>query len=292
MKSDMQRTTWGILLREATGTLEAQGVPDARRAVLWMLGEVLGCSQAHLLAYPERGATPEQVRRLRAMVARRLLREPLQYILGYAEFYGLRLGVTPAVLIPRPETEQVVEVALDLLQGRFRPRVLDVGTGSGCIALAIKHERPDADVAACDVSEDALRVARTNAGACALAVTFFHADILAADLPNPGAGPFDLIVSNPPYLADEEAGTLAPEVLGYEPHRALFAGEDPLLYYRALAVHAQKGLADGGALVVETHADHAGAVCEVLRRMDFFGIQSENDFAGLPRIVIAHGPAG
>jgi release factor glutamine methyltransferase len=104
-------------------------------------------------------------------------------------------------------------------------------------------------------------------------------------------GLFDLIISNPPYIADEEAETLAPEVLDHEPHRALFAGADPLRYYRALAAHAKKRLVAGGSLVVETHADHADAVCDLLRRMDFFGIQSENDLAGLPRIVIARRPA-
>ena len=289
---DVEKITWGLLLDDAAQRQEAAGLPEARRAALWLLGEILGQSPAHLVAYPEREATPEQADAFAALLARRLRREPLQYILGYTDFYGLRLRLTPAVLIPRPETEQVVEAALGLLEGRSAPRVLDVGTGSGCIALALKHQRPDADVYACDLSRHALNVARTNAEAHRLPVTFFQADALALDLPDHAPAPFDLIISNPPYIADEEVEELAPEVRHYEPHQALFAGADPLRFYRAILGHARVLLAPGGLLVFETHAHHADAVGLLLAESGFVDGHILRDLAGRPRIATARWPVG
>ena len=285
-------STWGSLLRDATQRLETAAVPAPRRAASWLLGEVLGCSPAHLIAYTDRPATPAQVHALAALVARCLKREPVQYILGYADFYGLRLRVSPDVLIPRPETEQVVAAALALLADRARPRVLDVGTGSGCIALALKHERPDADAFACDLSEAALDIARANAEALHLAVTLTRTDVLAPDFPHRVPGPFDLVISNPPYIADDEAETLDPEVRDYEPHLALFAGDDPLRYYRAIAEQAPALLASGGLLVFETHAYHADAVCDLLIEAGFLDVHPKRDLAGQPRIVTARRAAG
>lgn len=287
-----EKKSWGRLLDEATKALHTAGVADARRAALWMLGEIVGCSRTHLMAYPDRFATLEQAEQLAVMVARRLQHEPVQYILGYTEFFGLRVRVTPGVLIPRPETEQVVETALERLRGCMNPRVLDVGTGSGCIALALKHARPDASVEACDVSEAALDVARTNAEALHLDVTFHRADVLADNFSTVVAGPYDCVVSNPPYIADEEADTLDRDVRAYEPHLALFAGTDPLRFYRVIAGHAPALLAPGGLLVFETHAFYADAVCNMLQEMDFIEIQSQNDLAGLPRIVTARRRGG
>ena len=285
-------TTWGSLLRDATQRLEAAAVPAPRRAALWLVSDILGCSPAHLMAYPERAATPVQAQALASLVARCLQREPVQYILGYADFYGLRLRVTPDVLIPRPETEQVVEAALGLLADRARPRVLDVGTGSGCIALALKHERPDAEVFACDLSEAALRIARANADAHRLAVTLARADVLAPDFPLHVPGSFDLVISNPPYIAEDEADGLEPEVCHYEPHLALFAGDDPLRYYHAIAGHAPVLLAPGGLLIFETHAYHADAVCALLSESGFLDAHLKRDLAGHPRIVTARRDAG
>ncbi len=287
---DVEKISWGMLLDDAVQALEAAGLSEARRAAMWLLGEVLGVGRAHLMAYPEREATPEQAGAFAAMLARRLQREPLQYILGYTDFYGLRLRLTPAVLIPRPETEQVVEAALGLLQGRPAPRVLDVGTGSGCIALVLKHERADAEVYACDVSPAALEVARANAEAHHLAVTFFLADVLASDFPDRVPKPFDLIISNPPYVAADEASVLPPEVRDYEPHLALFVGNDPLRFYRAIIDHAGAMLAPGGVLVFETHAHHAEAVCDLVAEVGFTQVQGAKDLAGLPRIVTARHP--
>ena len=279
--------TWGSLLRDATQTLEAAEVPTPRRVASWLLGDLLGCSPARLLAYPERTATPRQAQALAPLLARCLQREPVQYILGYADFFGLRLRVTPDVLIPRPETEQVVEAALALLADRVRPRVLDVGTGSGCIALALQHECPEAEVFACDLSEAALGIARANADTHRLAVTFVRADGLASDFPRHVPGLFDLVISNPPYLADDEADELEPEVRDYEPSLALFAGDDPLRYYRGIAGHAPALLAPGGLLVFETHAYHADAVRLLLAEAGFLDVHLKRDLAGHPRIVTA-----
>ena len=216
--------TWGTLLREATQQLEAAGVPHSRLNAEWILADALACQRVHLLAHPRRKAMPEQVRTVRRLLDRRAQREPLQYVLGHADFFGLRLRVTPEVLIPRPETEQVVETALARLQEVPRPRVLDVGTGSGCIPLAIKHRRPEAEVFGCDVSPAALAVARSNAEIHGLAITLIQVDVLAAGAPVRLPSRLDALISNPPYLADDETDTLAPEVRTYEPHLALFAG--------------------------------------------------------------------
>ena len=273
------------LLDEAVRRLEAAGVPEARRNAEWMLGEALGCGRAMLYAYPERPVPPDAARRFMEMTTRRERREPLQYVLGHTDFFGLRVRVTPDVLIPRPETEQVVEAALERLEGAAAPRILDVGTGSGCIALALKHARRDAEVFACDVSRAALAVAAANARALGLDVAFLPADALAPDFPARVPGPFDLLVSNPPYVPPGEAATLAPEVAAHEPHRALFTDADPLQFYRALTRHAGALVRPGGALVFETHADHAGAVRDLLAAAGFADVRLENDLAGLPRIV-------
>ena len=284
--------TWGRLLREATQALNDGGVPEPRRTALWLLEDVLGCDQARLLAYPERAATPEQADTFAALLRRRLQHEPVQYILGSADFFGLRLRVTPAVLIPRPETEQVVEEALAMLAGRVRPRILDIGTGSGCIALALQHERPDADIFACDLSAAALDVARVNAEAHRLAVVFLQADVLAPDFPDHLPGPFDLIISNPPYIPDAEAGALESDVRDFEPHLALFAGDDPVLFYRAIAGHAPTLLAPGGLLAFEAHVEYAEAVCDLLAEAGFVDVRLKRDLAGRRRIVTAQSAAG
>jgi release factor glutamine methyltransferase len=247
-------------------------------------------------------------------VRRRAAREPLQYVLGHADFYGLRLRVTPAVLIPRPETERVVERALALIADVPTPRVVDVGTGSGCIACAVAHERPTARVVGCDVSTGALAVARANADALGLPIAFGEADLTAPAFPaqvrallgRPGGPPpedaatggdalsdaarFDLVVSNPPYVPDAEADALAPEVREHEPPVALFTGADPLVCYRALARHAAALLRPGGRLVTETHADYAADVAAVFRDAGLADVRTERDLAGRPRLALARRP--
>lgn len=283
---DTQRPeTVRALMEDAVRRLEAAGIEDARRNAEWLLQDVLSSSRAMLYAYPERPVPPEARAAFEALLMRRLRREPLQYVLGHADFYGLRLRVTPDVLIPRPETEQVVEEVLRLLAPVPSPRVLDVGTGSGCIPLAIKHERPDAEVFACDVSERALEVARVNAAAHRLAVTFVQADVLAPAFAERMPHELDLLVSNPPYITRREASSLAAEVRDFEPHLALFAGDDPLVFYRAILRHARALLVPGGFVVFETHAEYGPAVRDLMAASGFAETTIRADLAGRPRIA-------
>lgn len=267
------------------------GIDDARRNAEWLIEKALGFRRAHLFAYPNEPVSETQAAALDAMLMRRLRHEPVQYIVDEAEFFGLRLHVTPAVLIPRPETEQVVEVALTLIAPVGRPRVLDVGTGSGCIPLAVQHERPEAEVHACDVSEAALEVATSNAVKLGLDVSFFRADVLADDFPQRTPPGLELLISNPPYVPRAEAPTLEPEVRDFEPGIALFVEDDPLQFYRALARHALVVLAPGGHVVVETHADFGSAVAHLFARSGLTAVRLLHDLADRPRIVTARRPA-
>jgi release factor glutamine methyltransferase len=213
--------------------------------------------------------------------------EPLQHVLGYAVFRGLRLAVSPAVMVPRPETEEVVGAALAMIEDVEAPRVLDVGTGSGCIALALKHERPDATVQAWDVSPDALAVARDNASRLGLNVQFAEVDLFGDAAADRLTEPVDLLVSNPPYIPNDEAETLPAVVRDYDPHVALFSGVDPLRFYRALAAHASTLCAPGAAVVLETHADYAEEAAAVLENEGLADVRLQEDLSGRPRILRA-----
>lgn len=282
-----QTITQAELLQQAIQRLEAAGVPDARRNAEWILCEVLGCSRAQLYAYPERPVDAARQAQFAGLLVRRLRREPLQYVLGYVEFLGLRLEVRPGVLVPRPETEWLTEQVLQEMPAAPAQRVLDVGTGSGCIALAIKYHRPDAEVWACDISLDALTIAQRNARRLRLNVHWVVADVLAVSFPESVPGPFDLIVSNPPYLAWHEADELPPEVRDYEPPIALYAGEDPLCFYRALARHGHVLLKQGGRLACEVHAHYGSDVVRLFERSGYEKVRLEHDLASNPRLVWA-----
>jgi len=275
------------VLSDAVDRLEAAGVEHPRRNAEWLLADVLDCGRAALYAYSARTVAPDRLQQFEQMVARRARREPLQYILGYEEFYGLRVKVTPDVLIPRPETEEVVDEALRCLRDVEKPRVLDVGTGSGCIALALQHERPDATVYACDVSPEALAVARSNAEAHGLSVQYFQADVLSDELADHVVAPLDLVISNPPYIPDREGASLPIDVREHEPNVALFAGDDPLRFYRVLARQAQTLLADGRWLVLETHAHYADEVVGLLQQAGYAEVRVKKDLAGRARIAMA-----
>lgn len=279
--------TQHVLLQQAIRRLREAGLPSPRRNAEWLLAEVLECGRAALYAYPSRRVDPEGVRTFETLLARRMAREPLQYILGYTEFYGLQLQVTPDVLIPRPETEEVVDRALRLIEGIEAPRVLDVGTGSGCIALAIQHERPDATVWACDVSEPALAVARGNAKRHDFDIHFLEADVLADDFVKHAPSTLDLLISNPPYVPRDEAETLPAEVRDHEPAEALFTSSDPLQFYRTLAHHALRLLAPGGLLVVEIHVRYAEEVVTLFGEVGLTDMRCYMDLARRARIVTA-----
>lgn len=273
------------LLDNATRRLTAADRSAPRQTAEWMLTEVLSCDRAQLYADANQEVASESAQQFRKMVERRAEGVPLQHILGYASFRGLRVRVSPDVMVPRPETEIVVDRALTCVEDVSTPRVLDVGTGSGCIALALKHERPDADVFGGDVSPEALAMARTNAQELELDVHFFEMDVLTTDIPDDTPQDVDLLVSNPPYIPDAEAESLSPVVREHDPDLSLFAGSDPLRFYRALANWAPVLCSPGASFVFEVHADYATDVRHLLCRAGFAEIHVDEDLSGHPRVV-------
>ena len=246
---------------------------DAREARL-LLAAASGVSEASIFAWPERALPVPVEERFRDYVQRRCKGEPVAYILGRKEFYGLELSVTPAVLIPRPETELLVDLALER---RFASAV-DLGTGSGAIALALKHARPWARVSAVDASVEALELAKRNAAALDVEVRFVHGRWLAPL----GAERFDIIVSNPPYVSEGDPHLAA---LAFEPQSALVAGPDGLDALRQIASEAPSHLTTGGWLLLEHGMGQDGAVRELLYAQGLDEVTSWPDLAGIPRVT-------
>jgi len=281
--------TAAALLSEAGGVLARAGVLSPAWDAERLLRHVLGWDRAALLAHPETEVAREDEGRFRALVERRSSREPLQYILGSAAFWKHDFLVTPAVLIPRPETELLVETALELVRGVEKPVIVDVGTGSGCIALSIAGEREDAIVHGTDVSGPALEVALMNQRRLGLGQrTFFH----RGQLLEPLTGLEDqleahLIVSNPPYVDPAEIDGLAPEVRDHEPRQALVPPGDALAVYRDLIPAAGAALRKGGALAVEISPFLPGAVVRLMEDAGFEGPSVRPDLSGRPRVVLA-----
>jgi release factor glutamine methyltransferase len=277
--------TAAALLADAAATLAAAGVASPGWDAERLLRHVLGWDRATLVASPDRVVPEPEAERFRALLRRRAAREPLQYIVGTQAFWEHEFLVTPAVLIPRPETELLVETSLELLKGMERPVVVDVGTGSGCIALSIAAERKDAEVHATDISEPALEVARQNARRLGLEgrVTFHHGDLL-----EPLAGlEVHLVVSNPPYVDVADRDALAPEVRDHEPREALFAPRDPLCLYRTLVRGAAVALRPGGWLAVELGLGLAEPVAALCRAVGLSPSPPGIDLAGIARVLTA-----
>lgn len=227
--------------------------------------------------------------RLLAMAGRVVRGEPVQYVVGHARFYGMDLRVTPAVLIPRPETEGLVDMIVDEAGGRADLAVLDACTGSGCIAIALARALPFAAVTATDISDAALAVARQNAADLGVKVAFEHADAL--DMLPPLMPRYDIVVSNPPYIADSERRSMDDRVLLHEPATALFVPDaDPLRFYRALAAYAAKALRPGGRLYFEINALYGSETAGEVRRAGFDDVLVSRDFYGRPRYVSATRP--
>jgi len=266
-------------LRDAERRLSSAGIDEARREAGWLLAHLLGTSAGALRL--RAGEPHTAIAEYDELLRRRELREPLQYILGSEEFMGLTFQVTPAVLIPRFDTEVVVRAALSELHGCVR--IADIGTGSGVIAIALAHRLPQAEVIAVDISPEALAVAAGNAKAHGVAdrVTFRQGDLLS-----PLAGErLDAIVSNPPYIRADEIPDLMPEVRDWEPRLALSPGPDGLACYRELARQAGGYLQSGGQLAVEVGAGQAAAVQRMFAEAGFV-TSVYPDTAGIPRAVV------
>ena len=275
-RTPLARITVRDALDSAVIALTAVGCDTPRLDAEILLAAATHSDRAALIADPGRGLEPGEADRFADYARRRREREPVAYILGTKGFRDIELAVDPRVLIPRPETEHVVEAALELPRGA---RVVDVGTGSGAIALALKHERPDLHVVATEASRGALEVARTNAARLGLDVEFHEADLLEG-VP----GRIDAVVGNPPYVAERERAMLAPEILRYEPAEALFAGPDGLDALRRLAPAVA---ASGAAFAaVEVGAGQAGEVGEMLRAAGFDEVGTRKDLAGIERVVV------
>jgi len=274
-------------LTEASAVLRAAGIAEARLDARTLLSHTLARDHAFLIAHSEDELEPPVVALFRERVARRAAGEPVQYITGRQEFYGLDFEVNPAVLIPRPETELLVEVALKLLRERDAPpRVCDVGTGSGCIPVTLLHERRDARACALDISPDALAVAARNAARHAVAerLTLVVSDCFDA-LDATRAQTFNLITSNPPYIAESELPHLQREVREHEPRLALTPGGDGLSVIRRLVAEAPRFLDAGGHLIFEIGYDQHEAVARLVDVNVWTLLDIHRDLQGIPRLI-------
>jgi len=259
-------------------------VTASRDAELLLL-HVLQISRATLLAYPDREMPSDRQALYQDSIVRRLQHEPVQYIIGQQEFYGLNFHVTPAVLIPRPETEHLVEAVLKLLPSNQPLKIADVGTGSGAIAIALAVHLPHADITALDISSDALAVAARNARENKVAdrIHFLQSDLLSA-VGTDETG-FDAIVSNPPYIPETDRLSLHPQVRDHEPTTALFAGETGLDIYRRLVPQAHNALKPNGLLALEIGHGQQIALTELLASWQ--GVSFVEDLQGIPRVALA-----
>ena len=280
--------TIGTALAAAARALADAGVPEARREAQVLLGHALGAGREVVIGHPERPITVQQHDTLDAAVERRRAREPTAYIVGEREFWGLGLAVNGDTLIPRPDSEAVVEAALAAVAGRSVPlSVLDLGVGSGCLLLALLSELPHAIGVGVDICAGALAVARANASRHGLAG---RARFVRADWGCALGGAWDLIVANPPYVDAAEFDTLAPEIARFEPRRALVGGADPLACYRALAPDLARLLAPAGAAVLEVGAGQAPRVAAVMADYGLAERGRWRDLSGIERcVVVRHG---
>ena len=282
------------ILQSAIDSLTDGRVPSPRLNAELLLMFTLGCDRAYLYAHPERQLTADEQASYEQALSQRSRGVPTQYITGHQEFWGMDFIVTPAVLIPRPETEHVIETVLELVHsgrsgvGRAPSpanpnRIVDVGTGSGCIALALAQELPHAEIHATDISPDALEIAEANAARHQLAsrIIFHDTDLLQGL----ESSFFDFVVSNPPYVGESEADQVQLEVRKFEPRNAIFAGPTGLEVIEHLIPAARAALRPGGWLVMEISGTIAEGVKSLLESWDC--VQIKNDLQGIPRVATA-----
>ena len=273
------------LLRRGTAILEASGLETARAEAEWLLAALLEMDRAALHLDPARRLATPTVSRYLGLLDRRARREPLQYLLGWEDFHGVRLAVTPDVLVPRPETEGLVEWALEVLAGRPDPVIADLGTGSGAIACAVAAALPAAEVLAVELAAGALAVASRNVRELGLAG---RVRLLAGDLFAPLgslSASLDLVVANPPYLPSAVIGSLPPEVSRHEPRAALDGGADGLAVIRRIVAGAPPMLKPGGWLLMEIGEEQAGPIASLMGAEGFSGIRARRDLNGVERYI-------
>lgn len=268
---------------------------EARAIARILIEELFGLSYTDIVCGATDQLSADDTLRLDTAVRRIEQGEPLQHVLGYADFCGNHFGVNASVLIPRPETEWLVDEGERLMNSASNAapsapkRILDIGTGSGCIAISLKLRLGEAYVEAWDISEEALRTAESNAKALKAEVAFCKRDALRAE---ESVAPWDLIVSNPPYICDSERAAMDDNVLLHEPHTALFVpDDDPLRFYRAIARYALRSLSNGGSLLFECNTRYAEATGEMMREMGFEDVMVNDDCFGLPRFVRGSSPS-
>lgn len=268
---------------------------EARAIARILIEELFGLSYTDIVCGATDQLSADDTLRLDTAVRRIEQGEPLQHVLGYADFCGNHFGVNASVLIPRPETEWLVDEGERLMNSASNAapsaskRILDIGTGSGCIAISLKLRLGEAYVEAWDISEEALRTAESNAKALKAEVAFCKRDALRAE---ESVAPWDLIVSNPPYICDSERADMDDNVLLHEPHTALFVpDDDPLRFYRAIARYALRSLSNGGSLLFECNTRYAEATGEMMREMGFEDVTVNDDCFGLPRFVKGSSPS-
>jgi release factor glutamine methyltransferase len=280
------------LVADARRRFRAAGIPqeEADLDARLLAQHVLGWDAARLLTHGDEPAPPELLDRFEPLVQRRIAREPIAYIIGFREFWNLRIEVTPAVLVPRPETELLIETALERFDHRQDLRILDVCTGSGCVAVALGREFAGAAVVASDISPAALEVARRNVQRQGLSA---RAQCVCTDLVAGLAGPFELIAANPPYVPTGDAPGLQPEVRRYEPAAALFAGDDGLQIIRRLAQDVGAILAVDGTFVFEFGAGQHSAVERIVAGVPSLRlVEIKRDLQDIPRAAVVERKGG
>jgi len=287
-----EEKVWSVveLLKTTIAFFSEKKIDEPRLSAELLLGQVLGLQRLQLYLDHERPVAPSELEAFRAACRERLQGKPVQYIAGEAFFYGYRFFVDERVLIPRPETELVLEHAIERLAATGldsvdTPSILDIGTGSGCIAITLALRLPDAQVTALDVSADAIAVARRNAEEHGVSdrIRFVQADALDPAFAQKAGGPFDLVISNPPYIPESEWATLQKEVKGYEPRLALVSPTG-FEFYRSIVATAPALLRKGGVLCFELHADGAEGVKKLLGH-EFRDVQVMQDYSRLDRAL-------
>jgi len=276
-----------VLFQELTARISLTDQEEIQSIVYLILEHVFSLTKTDVIAEKDVPVKGHQLSQLQEIVDRINRHEPVQYVLGEAQFFGRRFFVNRSVLIPRPETEELVALVINHLSQKAiaQPAILDIGTGSGCIPVTLYSEIPAAKVYATDISADALDVAKANAGNLNAQVTFLKHNILAEQLPFTS---LDIIVSNPPYITEKEIANMHPNVVKYEPHVALFVPDnDPLKFYRSIAAKAFTALKSGGLLAVEINEAFGQETAELFKAEGFSDVKIVADLSGKDRVVTA-----